>query len=249
MAAVFDANMTGGNGAGGLDQNAAAATSVTTSSAMIVGALATLLIVTLAWGSSTSVDPSSRTCTWDGVAMIEGPTGVVTSGGRSERASIFYLVNPAPGTKTLTAAWAGACDVYMSATSFSGTDAVTGIKVADSVTATATTTITITSDATGLTVAVFCVDGAAPTTNFNAIYSEAPLTPGGGASYQLGGASNAHTFIGAGGTIQILAGVHVIAAATGPSNSPPSFRPRLFFMEDEEGPWPELDVRNWWGVS
>lgn len=215
MSVAFDANMTGGNGVGGKDQNASAATSVTGATLITVGAGASLLVVTLTWGSGASVDPTSRTCTWNGVSMTEGPSVGVTDGGtHRERVSIFTLVNPAPGQNALTASWTGSCDAYMSATSFSGTDTATGIKVADSITATATTTITPTSDASGATVACFAVDGGAPTTNFNQIYSEAPLTPGGGASYQLGGASNAHTFTGAGGTIQALAAVHVIAGGT-----------------------------------
>lgn len=219
MAVAFDANMTAGNGVGGKDQNATGVTTVTSSTAITVGAAATLLVVTITWGSGASVDATIRTCTWNGVSMTEGPTVGVTDGGAHRaRASIFTLVSPASGAKTLTGAWTGSCDVYMSATSFTGTDTVTGIQASDSITATATTTITPTSDANGATVGCFAVDGGAPTTNFNQIYAEAPFAPGGGASYQLGGASNAHTFTGAGGTIQALAAVHIIAAAATAGN-------------------------------
>lgn len=214
MSVAFDANMTAGNGTGGLDQNATGVTSVTTSTAITVGALATLLAVAPTWGSGASVDPTARTCTWNGVSMTEGPTVGVTDGGtHRERASIFTLVSPASGANALTLSWTGACDVYMPATSFTGTDTVTGIQTSDSITATAATTITPTSDANGATLACFAVDGGTPTTNFNQIYAEAPFAPGGGASYQLGGASNAHTFTGAGGTIQALAAVHIIAGS------------------------------------
>lgn len=36
---------------------------------------------------------------------------------------------------------------------------------------------------------------------------------------------------------------------SGPTNSPQLFRPRVHLMEEYEGPFPELNVRNWWGVS
>src|SRR6267142_3323532 len=101
--------------------------------------------------------------------------------------AIFTLVSPASGAKTLAGSWTTSADCYMSAASFSGTDLVTGIKVSDNITATNTTTITVTSTTDGATVACFGVDGGAPTVNFTKIYSEAPLGPGGGASFTLGG--------------------------------------------------------------
>jgi hypothetical protein len=73
--------------------------------------------------------------------------------------------------------------------------------------------ITVTSDTSGATLAVFGVNGSTPTMNFSKVFDNAPLDPGGGSSYTIGGTSNIHTFTGAGGTVQALAGVHIIAAA------------------------------------
>ena len=220
MAVAFDASMTGGNSSDGLDQNVSAATSIS-STGMTTGGSASLLVAVFEWQNSTA-DITGRSSTWNSVSSTEGPSILQTSGARRNRVSIFTLVSPASGNKTLAGAWTTASDCYMSCASFTGTDTTTGIQTADSTTASGTTTITVTSDANGATVAVFGVDGATPTVNFTKIFAEAPLNPGGGASYTLGGTSNGHTFTGAGGTIQSLAGVHVIAAAA--TQSPCMFR-------------------------
>ncbi len=213
MSVSNDALMTGGNGVGGQDQNATSATTVTTTG-ITVGASATLLVSCFVWQSNSSIDPSSRTCTWNGVSMTERSTILQTVSATDLRVSIFTLVSPASGAKSLTGNWTGATDVYMSAASFNGTDTVTGINASDNVTASAATQITVTSDTSGATFAVFGVNGNVPTVNFVQVFAEAPLNPGGGASYQLGGTSNIHTFTGGAGTIQALAGIHIISGAT-----------------------------------
>lgn len=214
MSVALDAKMAAGNSADGLNQEASAATSIS-STGITVGVGATLLVVELTVQGAT-VAASSLAATWNGAAMALQST--VTSG--LETVAIFTLVNPASGALTLQATWANTADAYMSAASFSGTDTTTGVLTTDNTTATGTTTITVPSSTDGATVAAFCVNGAAPAVNFNKIFSEAPLNPGGGASYQLGGVSNAHTFTGAGGTAQALAGVHVIAASAATSSPP-----------------------------
>lgn len=215
MAVGFDAKMAAGNSADGLNQEATGATSIS-STGITVGGSATLLVAVLAFAQgNASTTPTSITATWNGAVMTAGPTVTSGTGTPYATAAIFYKISPASGANTLAAAWTNSHDCYMSAVSFTGTDTSTGINAAHSTTATGTTTITITSDANGATVAVFAVDGSAPTVNFTKIFSEAPLNPGGGASYTLGGTSNAHTFTGAGGSVQALAGIHVIAAAGG----------------------------------
>lgn len=220
MAVGFDAKMTGGNGAGGTFAQVAAALSLS-DSGMTVGAGATLLLAVAVWQDNASTDPTSRAITWGGVSMTERSTVLASTGTERVRVSVFRLVSPASGNKALAATWATAtCDFYMSCASFTGTDTATGTNDADDVTTTNVTTINVTSDATGATLALFGVNGAAPTLNFNAIFTAAPLNPGGGASYQLGGSSNGHTFTGAGGTIQALAGVHILASGTPPLITP-----------------------------
>lgn len=224
MAVAFDAAMTAGNSADGLNQEASAATSIS-STGIIVGASASLLLAILVVQGAT-VAPTGLGATWNGLAMALGP--VATSG--LDVVAILSLVVPASGAKTLQGTWSNTGDAYLSAISFTGTDTATGILTADNTIVTNATTITIPSSADGATVAVFGVNGAAPTVNFNKIFSEAPLNPGGGASYQLAGASNAHTFTGAGGTVQALAGVHILSSAAGRGN-PRRLRTPLSLLE------------------
>lgn len=225
MAVALDAAMAAGNSSDGLNQEASNTTSIS-STGITVGASASLLIVpvVLEKGSGSTTVPTSLAATWNGTSMALGPS-VTDTNSDAVTVAIFSLVNPAAGAKTLQVTWANSMDCYMSAVSFTGTDTVTGIQSTDNTTATRTTSITVPSSADGATVAVFGVNGAAPTVNFNKIFSEAPLSPGGGASYQLAGASNAHTFTGAGGTAQALAGVHVIAATAVTSTQAPLLLP------------------------
>lgn len=214
MAVALDALMTAGNSGDGLSQEIATDVAIN-STGITVGASAKLLVAVLATGHGNGAAPTSVSMTWNGTAMTAGPTVTSGTGNPFAWVAIFYLINPAAGANTLHAQWTNSNDMYMSAVSFTGTDTSTGINAAHNATATNTTTLTITSDTAGATVAVFAVDGAAPTVNFTKIFSEAPFNPGGGASYTLGGTSNGHTFTGGGGTVQALAGVHVIAAAGG----------------------------------
>jgi hypothetical protein len=210
MAVAFDASMTAGNSTDGLNQQVSNSATISSSGGITVGGSASLLVAVFVWQDNLSTDILARSATWNATPMTEGPTILQTTGTNNLRVSIFTLVSPASGAKILAGAWTNLSDCYMSAASYTGTDTVTGIKVADSVTASGTTTITVTSSTDGATVAVFGVNGNVPTVNFNKIFAEAPLNPGGGASYQIGGTSNAHTFTGGGGTIQSLAGVHII---------------------------------------
>jgi hypothetical protein len=211
MAVAFDSQMTGGNGAGGQDQNIAGALAISSTGLTIIAA--SILVAVFVWQDNASNDQLSRTATWNGVSMSERATISQVSGATFLRVSIFTLVSPVSGNHALAGAWLGASDCYMSGAGFTGTDTSVGINPADSTTASGTTSIPVTSDLTGATVAVFGANGNPPTVNFNQIFSEAPLNPGGGASYQLSGTTNNHTFTGAGGTLQALAGIHIIAAA------------------------------------
>lgn len=120
----------------------------------------------------------------------------------------------------MTASWPTGAGggAYMSAASFTGSDATTPVVTADNQavnTGSGNMTVTVTSDANGMTVVVGGTNGGTPTVNFNKIFAEAPLGPGGGASYQAAGTSNAHSFTGWGGTAPVGAGIHIQAAAGG----------------------------------
>lgn len=210
MAVAFDAKMTAGNSADGFNQRASVATSIS-STGITVGASATCLVAMITFAEQAPAGPVGLAMTWDGVPMTAGPIASNTVGDRVGLSAIFWLDNPASGAKTLQATWSNSLDAYMSAVSFTGTATTNSVKAADNITATQTTTLTVTSSTDGATVVNFAVDGAAPTVNFTKIWADDPFSPGGGGNYTLGGTSNAHTFTGSGGTLQCIAGVHVVA--------------------------------------
>lgn len=207
MAVAVDATMLAGNSADGFNQQVSGATTIS-STGITVGASASLLVGMVVLGVSAPA-AASISMTWNAVSMTAGPTRTSSQ----VTVAMFYLINPASGAKTLTANWTNSEDCYMSAVSFTGTDTATGITVADSTSNTQALSITITSDVNGATVAVWVCNGSAPAVNFTKIWSEAPLNPGGGGTYTLGGTSNAHTFNAPNnGSQQAAAGIHVIAA-------------------------------------
>lgn len=215
--------MTAGNSADGLNQEVSAATTISSTGLTIPSGATFLGCVLASADGGSTIGPTAVSMTWNGTPMSPGPTNTVTGGGQNAFTQIFYLINPAAGTGPMVANWTTARDMYMSGTAFNGTDTVTGINAADNQTATNVTTITVTSAANDATLASFACNAAAPTVNFTKIYAEAPLSPGGGANYTLGGTSNAHTFTGAGGTLQALVGIHILAG-TGGSQPPSSVR-------------------------
>jgi hypothetical protein len=217
MAVGFDAKMNAGNGTGGLCQVGTGITTLTSATGMTVGAGASILVAVLAFYCPGSAGPTARTLTWNGVSMTEAITDFVVLGGADSLfCSIWTLNSPASGAKALVAGWTTNCDLYMSCGSFTGAS----LQSADNTVANNVTTISIPTDANGATIGLFNTDGGAPTTNFVQIFSDAPFGPGAGASYQLGGAgTNGHTYTGAGGTKQILTGIHLVAAGGGPVSS------------------------------
>lgn len=219
MAVSVNAVMSGGNADSGRCQTTDNGTSCS-STGITVASGATLLVATIHIYSASNPSPGSLSGTWAGGAITLGPTGNV---GGSALNAIFYKINPTVGAQTLTINWDDTGDAYMSAVAFNGTDTTTGINASDSVNGTSGTTVTITSTTDGATVASWGTDGAAPTTNFNTLFSYAALDPGAGASYQLGGTSNAHTFTGAGGSNPAWTGVHVLAGAA-PAGQPTTKR-------------------------
>ena len=207
MAVAADAVMTGGNSSDGdclqLDNSTGGSTA-----GMTVGSGATLLVATACWQTGAV---TARAMTWDGVAMTEALTFQRVAGANS-RVSLFTLVSPNVGNKTLAISWTTTSDCYVGCVSFTGTDTVTGYNAANNATST-TTTVTVTATSDGATVAVWTTNGSTPTMNFTKIWDDAPFDPGGGSTYQLGGSSNGHTFTGAGGSNETGAGINVIAAS------------------------------------
>jgi hypothetical protein len=210
MAVAFDATMTTGNSADGLNQQATS-TSIS-STGITVGASASLLVV-VAYFQTGGSSITNLAGTWNGAALTVAKQQDGGSSGGS--AAVLYIVSPTSGAKTLALSWTTTADCYMSAVSFTGSHTTTPLITGDTVGGNLGTTVTITSDSSGATVATWGINGSTPTVNFSKIYAEAPLNPGGGASYTLGGSSNGHTFTGAGGITPAYAGVHIQAAAAG----------------------------------
>lgn len=228
MAVALDASMAAGNSADGLNQQAAAATSIS-STGITVGASAALLIV-VAYFQTGGSAITNLAGTWNGTALTVAKQQDGGSSGGT--AAILRLISPVSGAKTLQLTWTTAADVYMSAASFTGSDTTTPLVTGDTVGGNSGTTVTITSDANGATVASWGINGSTPTVNFTKIYAEAPLNPCGAATFTLGGSSNGHTFTGAGGVTPAWAGVHIQAAAAGGASVVPilmrQFRQRRF---------------------
>ena len=213
-AVAFDARMTGGNGTGGNNQACDDVTTCTSTTGVTLGGSATCIVGMLVFASQgANTIPTGITMTWNGVAMTAGPSAASQSGADYALSVLFYLTNPATGQQVLSASWTNSNDSYMSAISFTGTATSACVNATNNITATQATSLAITSTTDGATVANFAVDGSIPTMNQTAIWAEAPLSPGGGGSYAIGGTSNSHTFTGAGGSRQAIAGVNVVAGA------------------------------------
>lgn len=207
--------MTGGNSADGNSQQATAALSVS-STGMTVTAGATDLFGTLVWGKAGAGQPATRTMLWGATPMTELAVFGVSNGTDSDQVSIFGLSNPTAGNLTLSAAWLTSTDdVYLSAASYTGSNGINSTHTFQA----SGTTATISSVAGNMTLAAMAGNGGAPTVNFNTIFVNAPFAPGGGASYQAGAATNAHTFSGSGATIFAVVGIDIVAASTGASAS------------------------------
>lgn len=215
MAVAFQARMTGGNSADGFSQQATGVTSIS-STGMTVGAGATMLVAELVWGKAGTGNPATPACTWNGVSMTLQAIFGVTNGTDSDECALFTLNNPAAGNFSLACNWTNTADCYMSASSWTGSN---GINATNTVQASGSTA-TITSATGNVTLAVMSGNGGAPTTNFNQLFVNAPFAPGGGASYQAGSASNAHTFTGTGATITCVCGIDIVASSTVPVGAP-----------------------------
>ena len=206
--AAVDSIMNAGNSGDGKSIQGDNVTSVNDADAITLTADATLLVFTINWGKTSGVgDPSSRTFSWGAQTMTEVAYVRVDSTS-SLAVSIYRLENPTAGAQGITGSWGEAWDIYLGAIAFKGG----ALTTADAVTDTEVEELAVPSDANGASVAVFCADSNEPAMNFNEIFVNAPFGPGGGASYQLGGTSNLHTFNPTGGLHQALAGIHIVAA-------------------------------------
>jgi len=207
--AAVDSIMNAGNSGDGKSIQGDNVTSVNDADAITLTADATLLVFTIVWGKADVPlgDPSSRTFGWGAQTMTEVAYARADAT-TSLAVSIYRLENPTAGAQGITGSWGEAWDIYLGAIAFKGG----ALTTANAVTDTGVEELAVPSDANGASVAVFCANSNNPVMNFNEIFANSPFGPGGGASYQLGGTSNLHTFNPTGGTEQALAGVHIVAA-------------------------------------
>lgn len=209
MAVALDALMLAGNSADGLNQQATGVTSISSTGITVVSA-SFLGVVVHSQNNTAAI--TNLAGTWNSIALTKQIQADNTAALNKATSAILTGISPASGANTLACSWTTATDIYMSAVSFNGTDVVTGVDITHNVSGTSGTTVTVTSTTDGATIGNWGTNGSTPTVNFNKIYAEAPLAPGGGATYQLSGTSNAHTFTGAGGTNPAWTGVHVLVA-------------------------------------
>lgn len=222
MAVAFDARVTGGNGSGGFCQQIDGGTSGSVS--MTLGGTSTLLVGVLAAQGNGGLPLSSPAMTWNSVSMTHVGSAASTLNA-TYTADVFVLVNPDTGAHTLAATWTAAggdADVYLSGSSWTGTDTTTGITAAHTQLVSDATTVTITSSSDGATLAVIANNNGDPTMNFTSLWANSPLNPGGGSNYTLGGTSNAHTLTG--GTNQAAVGIHIIAGSAAAGQAPRSIQ-------------------------
>jgi len=206
MTTAFDSKAIAYNSADGLSQEAIGATSINAASGFTIIA-AGLLIGQLAFGNGAGIAaPTNVTMTWDGASMAQEILASSTSGADTATSAQFSKAAPAPGAKTLAAAWTTAQDCYMSPVAF--TDAA--IDATGTTSNTQATSLSINTTTNGATVACFACNGSTPTVSQTKIWAEAPNTPGGGGSYALGGSgTNAHAFTGASGLRQVITGLQI----------------------------------------
>lgn len=206
---AFDAIMTAGNGGTSSDTMQASAVTTVSGTPITLGSSATCLVVVANLEGST-VLPTSITATWNSVSMTSVGSPAVSS---NITAAAFYLTNPTTGSHTLALSWTNSADIYVGAVSFKTTNTSTCVNTGDyttTVTGTGPHTITVTSGANDATVASYITNGSTPTVNFNLMWADSALNPGGAGNYQLGGTSNGHVFTGGGGTLPTGVGVHVV---------------------------------------
>lgn len=218
MAVTLNAVMAAGSDG---DTHAVANTTSFSTTGITIGAgTDRVLVVVCNWQRSGTTLLSSRSVTWDGVAMSEVAFSTNASNPRA-CVGIYVLPNPAMGAKTLAGSWVTALDCYVSAVAFNGADQTTGIDAAHTATGTAVT-INVTGTSDGATVASHIRNGGAPTgagSGNTLFWDFDDLNPGGGGGYRIGLAgTNAYSFnSGTLGTVRATAAIHVIAASAGGS--------------------------------
>lgn len=211
MPVAFSNKPNGYSGPSGFSHEAVNATSIAPTTGFTVNSGDTTLVSMISFSSWTVSAPAAGLAmTWDGVSMNNRSQVTHSNnpplGAQQATTAIFTLESPNVGEKTLSCSYSPAQDCYLSAATFTGS-----VFDAAATPVTGNTQITINSASDGATIASWASDGAAPTCNFTTIYSEAPNNPAGGASYNIGGTSNTHTFTGGNVPMQAIVGVFLSA--------------------------------------
>jgi hypothetical protein len=122
----------------------AAETSQSFTGITVGGGSARALICGVNWGGG----PTGRTAVWDNGGTNQSMTETITTsaGSPSRASSLFTLIAPTPGLKTLLVSWTGSVEVYIDCISFTNVDQTGGATsfphTASFNTTTATTPIT-----------------------------------------------------------------------------------------------------------
>jgi hypothetical protein len=218
MAVSLNATMSAANSDSGRTQATGAATSFSFTGLTIAAGSNIVLLVTVGWQRTVAnLQPTSRSVTWDGVAMTEAAYQTKFSLDQ-ESFAIYVLVNPATGSKTLAGSWTTTMDdCYISAIAFNGADQTTGIQSADTGQGTSTSVAT-TGSADGATVGGIVRDGTttASVTGKTIFGNYDGGAPGWTGAYEIGG-TGTQTYDFSGGSDngdRSAIAVHVIAASS-----------------------------------
>lgn len=220
MAVTLNAAMTAGNQGDTHALSNVASFSVSGAITIAAGSNRALY-VTAAWGnpSSSVVEPTARSLTWNGASVPEiAYLSTLAAGSQRETVAIYELLNPAVGALALAGNWTGLVDVYVSAVCFNGAG---GYVLADNVTSSSTTFAVVgTSD--GATIGTHVRNGGVPTLPIAGgvlFWDYDALNPGGGGAYRIGlTGTNTYDFnTGTTGSCRAGAAIHTIAGSGGGS--------------------------------
>jgi hypothetical protein len=230
---------------------AALATTATTNSlvtsldntSLTVPAGTTTLLAFLAHGEQTNA-ATGVAVHWDSAGTNQNMTliGTVDSGNFNVKVSLYGLVSPTTGAKTLHATWTGGCPAALSAIALTGTVttsvAAAFIHAATNTALTGAPSVSVTSSAANMAIAFMALNNAAITsetaTNSTLLFN-ASLTQLGTAAARATGASTvAFTAAPSGSNEWVAAGCDVVAAAASayhPGFAAPGITSGLLYWE------------------
>lgn len=171
------------------------------------------LVVTLSWDQAfPSVAPSSVTAVWDSGGTNQSMTSIInqTTAGTAPQVTLFGLVAPTSGNKTLLVSWTTSAPVWVDAISFTGVNQTGGAtSFPNSTGAVNAATLNVTSATGNMVVNVGAGGGSPGVITGTTIYSDVQVQLFSYANYDNGAAT---VTIGAANVVSAIAATDVKAA-------------------------------------